>query len=335
VEIRVGGVLLREVKVFKYLGFLITPDLSLAAHITRAATRAKAASSTIGRFVRTLNIRSLSRLGTYLSCYVESQFFCMELLPPTAVAEINSARSHFVRTVFDLPLTTSHELATILFDAWPTEILLLNRRRSFLAGLVQHDFGFIRDALHVDMRLLNLPKSWCSGLVRLIRSYDPTFSTTDFDPTTALDTVLSSIGRRSVFNFYYIKFGDSESLSFFRIFDNPDDLNSFRDLLESLPSDQCRLVILFTSSLLRFRFCASPTAICPLCRKTWLWEHFFTCPKLVLLPSLPSAITVAEFKSCVRGCDWTLFRHFLRFILTQWHNVIANPAISLEIIEGL
>ncbi len=34
VEIRVDGVLLKEVKVFKYLGFLITPDLSFTAHIT-------------------------------------------------------------------------------------------------------------------------------------------------------------------------------------------------------------------------------------------------------------------------------------------------------------
>jgi hypothetical protein len=34
VEIRVGGVLLREVKVFKYLGVLLTPDLSFSAHLT-------------------------------------------------------------------------------------------------------------------------------------------------------------------------------------------------------------------------------------------------------------------------------------------------------------
>jgi hypothetical protein len=66
-EIRVGGVLLKEVQVFKYLGVLLTPDLSFSAHVTRALERAKAASASIGRILRRLNIRSLSRLGTYLT----------------------------------------------------------------------------------------------------------------------------------------------------------------------------------------------------------------------------------------------------------------------------
>ncbi len=214
-EIRFGGVQLREVKVFKYLGFLVAPDLSFTAHVTRAATWAKAASSTIGRLIRFLNIRSLSRMGTYLSFYVESQFYCSELLPPSLIGDFNSARLHFVRTVFDLPASTSHELATILFDLSPVELLLLQRRRSFLSGLRHHDFHFVWDACSIDAQLLTYPKSWSSGLVRLILTFDPDFSTTDFCPSAALDHVLSSVGNRSMFNFYFIKHGDSISLSFF------------------------------------------------------------------------------------------------------------------------
>jgi hypothetical protein len=47
VEIRVDGVRLKEVKVFKYLGFLVTPDLSFTAHITHATERARADSTAI------------------------------------------------------------------------------------------------------------------------------------------------------------------------------------------------------------------------------------------------------------------------------------------------
>lgn len=180
-----------------------------------------------------------------------------------------------------------------------------------------------------------LATSWSNGLVRLIRKYDPDFSTTDFDPQSSLDQILSSVGDRSNFNFYYIKFGDSDSLSFFRLFEDLSGLNSFRSLLESLPYDQCRLVILFTTSMLRFRFRSAPMASCPLCRKQWLWDHFFTCPRLSLVPSLPTTSSLLQFKSCVRNCNWPLFRQQLRFVLTEWQNVLPDAAISADIIENL
>jgi hypothetical protein len=102
IEIRVDGRLLRQVEVFKYLGFLVTPSFSTTAHVTRALERARAAASTLAPVLRRLKIFDLKRLGQYLNCYVESQFYGIELLPPNAVDAIASARSCFVRLVFDL-----------------------------------------------------------------------------------------------------------------------------------------------------------------------------------------------------------------------------------------
>jgi hypothetical protein len=85
VEIRVDGVPIKEVKVFKYLGFLVSHDLSFTAHVTRATERARAASTAITKILRRLNVRTFRRLGTYLTCYAESQFYCVELLPPNVI----------------------------------------------------------------------------------------------------------------------------------------------------------------------------------------------------------------------------------------------------------
>jgi hypothetical protein len=336
VEIRVDGVRIREVKIFKYLGFLISPDLSLTAHVTRATERARAASSAITRILRRIQIRNLRRLGVYLASYVESQFYCSELLATNVVDSWNSARSHFVRSFFDLPLTTLHKLAVILHDVPPVEVTLLQRRHNFLKSISNHDFSFVRDACDIDREcLLSLPKSWHHGLVRLIRSYDPDFSTVDFDPACALDSILSSFGDRRLLNFYFIKNGDSESLSFFRLPPTLQCLDSFRSLLESLSFDHSRLVILFCSSLLRFRFCHRPLAACPLCRKAWLWEHFLSCPRLRLLPSAPSVATLPQFRVAVLNADWKLLLSYIRFILIEWSNVLPDVSFPFHVIDTL
>ncbi len=241
-----------------------------------------------------------------------------------------------MRTVFKLPSSALHELAVVLFNVWPAEIVMLHRRLRFLASVQVHDFPFLRDAALLDVEFLrNLPKSWSSGTFRLLRRYDPDFSTADGNLLHSLQTVLSSLGDRTVFNYFYIKHGDSESLSFFRLLGSPESLSSFRSLLKILPWDQSRLLILFCSSLLRFCFCPSPCATCPLCRKQWLWEHFFTCPRLLLVPSIPSSPTICLFKASVRSRNWSDVLCHIRFCLHEWVNVLPDALLSTDLIDEL
>jgi hypothetical protein len=62
VEIRVDGVALKQVTVFKYLGFLVTPGLHFTAHVTRVKERARAAAYVTSQLVAKLQIFDLARL---------------------------------------------------------------------------------------------------------------------------------------------------------------------------------------------------------------------------------------------------------------------------------
>jgi hypothetical protein len=112
-------------------------------------------------------------------------------------------------------------------------------------------------------------------------------------------------------------------------------LESFRLLLGSLSFDHCRLLLLFCSSLLRFRFCSSPCSTCPLCRKQWLWEHFFTCPKLVLIHTGAPAVYLSQFKACVNVADWGTSLSFIRFALLQWSAVLPDVIFPHDVIDSL
>jgi hypothetical protein len=196
IEIRVDGTLLKQVEVFKYLGFMVTPSFSTAAHVTRALERARAAAATIAPILRKLKIFDLRRLGLYMNCFVESQFYGAELLPPNSADAIASARSCFVRLVFDLPRSTSHELATILFNSPPIDLFLLRRMSAFIRSTSRHEFEFVRDALRIDRDcLLNVPVSFHGSLLRIIRRFDPSFSLTSGDLYVTMENILLRAGH--------------------------------------------------------------------------------------------------------------------------------------------
>ncbi len=337
VEIRVDGVQLRQVDAFKYLGFIVTPGLSFTAHLTRAVERARAAALIVASLIARLAINDLARLGAYYKCYVESQFYCLELAPCSILNHLCSVRSLFVRSVFDLPISTSHELAVVLFDLPPPEKTLVKRKSRFHASVASHSFPFVRDALKIDrVRLIGSIFSWHNGLVCLLRKVLGEISTVSFDARSQLlraELVFSA----EDYNFFYIQeCSDSDTLSFFRLFNSPRVLHSFRDFLESLSFPQRRLVVLFSSSLLRFRFCSFPRECCPLCGKKWLWEHFFTCPRLDVLPGFSNhAYVLREIRQHVADGQWDVFLHYLRFYLLERHDLLSTVTFPRDVIDEL
>jgi hypothetical protein len=336
IEIRVNGTLLRQVEVFKYLGFLVTPTFSSAAHVTRALEKARAAAATIAPILKRLKIFEFKRLGSYLGCFVESQFYGIELLPPNALDALASARSNFVRSVLDLPRSASHELTTILFDSPPLELLLLRRISAFIRTTNRHEFEFVRDAIRIDRDcLINNPISLHGSLHRIIRRFNPTFSLATDNLYVAMENILVRAGHPQ-FIFQFIKTSDLLSLSFFTLFRSRDVLVSYRNFLQSLPWDQARILLLFSSSLLRFRFCDTPRELCPLCGKVWLWEHFFTCRFLEVAPGLNSSTQVlVTISDHISLGQWEVFVQYVRFYLLEWHELVRDPAVSLLLIDSL
>jgi hypothetical protein len=115
-----------------------------------------------------------------------------------------------------------------------------------------------------------------------------------------------------------------------------DILDSFRHFLETRPFPQRRLIILFTSSMLRFRFCSRPREFCPLCGRLWLWEHFFNCRYLDVTPIEDSSTqTLAVITGLVERGKWDIFMHYLRFYLLQWCDLTFDPAFPVHVIESL
>jgi hypothetical protein len=226
-------------------------------------------------------------------------------------------------------------LAIILFDVWPVEIVLLKRRQRFLRSLLHQDFAFIKDAVQLDRDLLTTTNSWHNALVRLLRLIDPDLSTVDLVAHDTLDLTLSGFTDRSSVNFYFIQDGDSESLSFFRLFLSLETLNSFRLFLSSLGPDQCRLIILFCASLLRFRLCSTIRDVCPLCKKPWLWRHFFDCPRLGVTPGASGRAVALHVVTCAGAGDWGELKSLVRSNLLHWRTCLPDFVFPCDIIQSL
>jgi hypothetical protein len=260
----------------------------------------------------------------------------MELLPGSAIDALCSVRSQFLRYVFDLPRATNHELAVVLFDLPPVDIVFFRRKQSFFCSIARHEFPFVRQAVEIDRAdLINAPLSFHHSLVRLLRVFVPSISTVQFSTDQALGSV-SDLLSDPDFSFYYIARGDSDSMSFFRLFQDPSVLVSFRTFITSLSPQHRRLVILFSASLLRYRFCSNFCEFCPLCGKRWLWEHFFACRRLdVASVEVVSTNVVSAVKVHISSGQWTVFLQYLRFYLLEWRDILTTAVFPYDVIDTL
>jgi hypothetical protein len=207
--------------------------------------------------------------------------------------------------------------------------------RNFLNSVSRHEFVFVRDACRIDRTsLINSPVAFHACLHRCVRRFAPNFSLATDDLYVAIENILLRAGHPN-FVFQFIKTSDSQTLTFFTIFESVEVLASFRQLVQDL-GVHARLLLLFCASLLRFRFCSTPRELCPLCGRVWLWEHFFTCRFLEVAPGLDSGSQVLSSVSghISRG-EWDIVLHYVRFYLLEWHDLVREPSFSELEIESL
>lgn len=126
------------------------------------------------------------------------------------------------------------------------------------------------------------------------------------------------------------------TLSLFRSFSEPSVLHSYRSFLESLPFPQLRLVIIFCSSLLRYRLCSISCEYCQLCGCKWLWDHFFSCQNLDVVSLTTSCeLVLAMVLSQVELGQWEAFLHYVRFYLLAWCDMLSTVIFPLDVIDNL
>lgn len=73
-----------------------------------------------------------------------------------------------------------------------------------------------------------------------------------------------------------------------------------------------------------------------LCGKRWLWEHFFTCNRLDVVPLHPTRDAVLSVvQGHIADGQWDVFVHYLRFYLLEWSDILSRICFPRDVIENL
>jgi hypothetical protein len=292
---------------FKYLGVTLSSKGHLAIHEQAVFSKAKVAGYEVAKLMKRLQIRDISRLRSYMQCFVDSQFYGIELFPLKTAQNIDAARKVFLCTYFSLPRSTANNLVYAIFPVMPAVYLLLKRRASFYERALVHDLECVREAFLFDMcQLYPNDASWTFQLIAEI------FHDIGID----IRNDISSFPRHlREFNdmmtdpelicFHCIRLSEEKTLSFFRFF--PDVLTacSFRDFLSTLRPAEQDFLLLFVTSGLRWRFFISSArgSTCPCCcAHYWSWEHVFSCPMVPVRSSAAELIAMIVLSSWAEVC---------------------------------
>ncbi len=213
----------------------------------------------------------MSRLRTYLQGYVDGQFYAIELMSLAAANQLDTARKHFMCTMFSLPSSTAKALV---------HVFMLQRRWRFYDRAQSHDLESVRDAFLFDVTTLYPdPSSWTFQTVLMLKELSISVDQSGMDFPRRLKDLCDDLEDVEQVCFAHVKACREKTLSFFQTFRSVevarDDLRSF---LSRQAGETQDFLILFLSSGLRWRFFSYPSTAgqCPCCSVSfWSWDHFF------------------------------------------------------------
>jgi hypothetical protein len=313
---------------FKYLGVTLSSQGQLTIHQQAVFSKAKVAGFEVAKLMKRLQIRDVAHLRSYVQCFVDSQFYGVELFPLKAAQDIDSARKTFLCTYFNLPSCTAKNLTYAIFPIMPSVYLLLKRRTCFYERALVHDLECVREAFLFDMcQLYPSDVSWTFQLVEIFQSIGVDFQNDISSFPRHLREFDDAMTDPETICFHYIRLTDEKTLSFFRIFPDVTTANSFREFLSSLKTVEQDFLLLFITSGLRWRFFVSSArgSTCPCCRaRFWSWEHFFSCP---LVPAQPS---VKEIEALVVLSSWNEVCAAIRETTLAWLSKFSDSDLSFR-----
>ncbi len=305
--VRIAHDIVPPVSSFKYLGVTISSNGSLAAHQRAMSSKANVAAYEVAKLLRKLEITCLKRLSSYVSSFVDGQFYGAELFPLHAALEIDSARQKFVCSCFDLPAHTAKNLTFALFPVLPGLFLLLRRRASFYKRAQVQDLSCVRESFLFDMcQLYPDPCSWTFQLLQMFQQIGIDLYSNVASFPRHLDEIVEATSRPDTFCFTLIQLTDEKTLSFFRCMPDANCMTSFRSFLSSRSCREQNFFLLFFTSGLRWRFFVNSGrgACCPCCQERfWSWEHFLSCqlcPVYVSVPEIHAMIALSSWLEVAR-----------------------------------
>jgi hypothetical protein len=169
--VRVGRDIVPPAQSFKYLGVTISSQGRLTVHERAVASKAKVSGFEVAKLMRRLGVRDVKRLRAYMQCFVDSQFYGLELFPLHMSQSIDASRKTFLCTLFNLPCCTAKNLVYAILPAMPSVYLMLKRRAAFYARAQIHDLECVREAFLFDMcQLYPNPISWTFQLAQIFHA---------------------------------------------------------------------------------------------------------------------------------------------------------------------
>jgi hypothetical protein len=332
----VDKVPLKQIEEFKYLGIFVQSKWGYSSHIARMRGRAEAAASELLKLITTLDIRRLDRVTVYARALVESQWHGLELMPRTVVDEIEATRAHFMKKLFNLPCPTATSLTIVLFDLWPANFEAISRRVAFARKMLDHDLTFVRDAFSFDSTtMMRAQEGWHNETFLLFQSMFRSEKISDFS-IDRISSKLSPISRsRTQFLYHLLQATDEATLAPFRLFESPDILISFREMISNISKSSADFLLLICSSGHRFRFFNRTTLKCPLCScSSWLTAHLFTCPMVENFMAR-NGVSWDVFKLRMGKGEWKKVLFLLHEVMLIWKNTFQDCVIDDIVLNTL
>jgi hypothetical protein len=326
--VRIGNDTVPPAQSFKYLGVTITSKGQLTVHQRAVFSKAKVAAFEVAKLMRKLDIRDVSRLRSYMQCFVDAQFYGLELFPLHTAQNIDTSRKIFLCSLFNLPRCTSRNLVHVILPVMPSVYMLLKRRCSFYERAMVHDLECVRDAFLFDMcQLYPNAESWTYQLVQIFQSIGINIQHDVASFPRHLHDFNEIMTDSELVCFHCVRLTDEKTLSFFRLFPDVTTARSFRDFLSSRKSAEQDFLLLFLSSGLRWRFFTSSGrgGSCPCCGcRYWSWEHFLSCPQVPVRTSVPEMTALTVLSSWEEVC------HTIKGVTLSWLSLFQDFELLLR-----
>ncbi len=286
-----------------------------------------------GDLLHQLDICSLSRHKCYFLSFVQSQYYGLELIPfsQAFIDNFVHTRNVFMRSMFKLPPGTPSELFYVLWPSFPPAAVCLSWRLSFFRRALCHDLASVASAFIFDSTLLLRSCGWFNDSFFFYRSVCPsTRRHKGFGFARDVPALFDLFQNEALFSFTLLRATTGPTLSFFHLVPHPEGLVKFREELSILLNHHQHIILCFAASQLRWTFLTTPRGFCPRCGCSWHWDHFFSCPHVVLVLST-RGLSLQKLRSDILVSNWRHVFGDIAHVLTVWSlNLNADRDLCLN-----
>jgi hypothetical protein len=278
-QLYLGDQPLEQIYEFVYLGFTITCEGSMDAHVKRREGLMLAAAASAGKLMRQLEVTNFKSLRAYFQSLVASQLYSHSVTSFSS-SMYERAQKVFLQHALNLPPSFSIQLAVWLLDLEDLEVVLLRARFRYMKHVLSNPSAQAAlKAMSMDRGVL-LPHrvGWNSELFSAIHSL-PELRDLDLTSLAGMDLALSDLSAR-VRERRLSQLRNSSLGYLVNFFSSGRIPRGFIDHLAQLPFESVRLLVLYFGNLTRFSMTRIPNPPCPLCSEILYSRHLFDCVRL-------------------------------------------------------